>query len=549
MTPDYKAEKEASVAYLSGGGVWEINFVTLIAPAAVFLWSILQTRQSFFKPYTVPAAITDFLLNSCGILFATTVYSGAPQILLGLLVLPAVATLLQPASPLKAPPKPPVKEVHEAQGNGKDKLQNVPASGPESKDLTKGPLPVKPFITAYRGAMMIITCTSILAVDFPVFPRRFAKTEAFGTSLMDLGVGSFVFAAGIAAARPELKARAQNLDSSFVERMKAALRPSLPLLALGFVRMWSVKGLDYAEHVSEYGVHWNFFFTLALLPPVVALLLPALRFIRFYNIFAFFFAIAYELVLYLTPDLKRYIILAAREPGNWFSQNREGVFSFFGYLAIFIAGMGIGLAIMPRDPDPEEDARRAKEADPLDEDADWLDAVISGKEPNNLAQAWNAEPPPLKPELPTTAFYWLLLSAFLWFVASVWAMWNYGPALYVSRRMANLAYVCWVCSFNTAQLLLFCGIEKLMCPNLYKATDGQTEKQRIQDATSKVLQAFNRNGLAIFLLANLLTGAVNMSMKTLHMGDVEAMVILTSYIGVICTVALLLDKYDVSIKL
>ncbi|KAF2766151.1 GPI-anchored wall transfer protein 1 [Teratosphaeria nubilosa] len=549
MTPEYKAEKEASVAYLSGGGVWEINFVTLIAPAAILLWSILQTRQSFFKPYTVPAAITDFLLNCCGILFATTVYSGGPQILLGLLFLPAVATLLQPASQLQAPPKPPVKEVHEAKNNGKDKLRNVATSGSESKDLIKGSLPVKPFITAYRGAMMIITCTSILAVDFPVFPRRFAKTEAFGTSLMDLGVGSFVFAAGIAAARPELKARAQNLNSPFVERMKSAIRPSLPLLALGFVRLWSVKGLDYAEHVSEYGVHWNFFFTLALLSPVVALLLPALRFIRFYNIFAFFFAIAYELVLYLTPDLKRYIILAAREPGNWFSQNREGFFSFFGYLAIFIAGMGIGLAIMPRDPDSDEDARRSKEADPLDEDADWLDAVISGKEPNSLAQAWNAEPPPLKPELPTTALYWLLLSAFLWFVASVWAMWNYGPALYVSRRMANLAYVCWVCSFNTAQLLLFCGIEKLMFPNLYKAKDAQTEKQRIQDATSKVLQAFNRNGLGIFLLANLLTGAVNMSMKTLHMGDVVAMVILTSYIGVLCTVALFLDKYDISIKL
>lgn len=32
MTPEYKAEKEASVSLLGGGGIWEINHVTLVAP-------------------------------------------------------------------------------------------------------------------------------------------------------------------------------------------------------------------------------------------------------------------------------------------------------------------------------------------------------------------------------------------------------------------------------------------------------------------------------------------------------------------------------------
>jgi hypothetical protein len=32
MTPEYKAEKEASVSFLGGGGIWEINYVTLVAP-------------------------------------------------------------------------------------------------------------------------------------------------------------------------------------------------------------------------------------------------------------------------------------------------------------------------------------------------------------------------------------------------------------------------------------------------------------------------------------------------------------------------------------
>lgn len=32
MTPEYKAQKEAAVSFLGGGGIWEINHVALVAP-------------------------------------------------------------------------------------------------------------------------------------------------------------------------------------------------------------------------------------------------------------------------------------------------------------------------------------------------------------------------------------------------------------------------------------------------------------------------------------------------------------------------------------
>jgi phosphatidylinositol glycan class W len=91
---------------------------------------------------------------------------------------------------------------------------------------------------------------------------------------MDLGAGSFAFGGGGVAAPPILKERATGKATPLHQRLLYSMRqslPPLPLLILGVIQTLSVKGLDYAEHVTEYGMHWNFFFTLGLLPPFVAI--------------------------------------------------------------------------------------------------------------------------------------------------------------------------------------------------------------------------------------------------------------------------------------
>jgi len=77
---------------------------------------------------------------------------------------------------------------------------------------------------------------------------------------MDVGVGSFVLVNSLTAGNGLEQSR--QAASPFLHSLKA----SVPLLILGLGRLVSVKATDYQEHVSEYGVHWNFFFTLACLP-------------------------------------------------------------------------------------------------------------------------------------------------------------------------------------------------------------------------------------------------------------------------------------------
>jgi phosphatidylinositol glycan class W len=125
----------------------------------------------------------------------------------------------------------------------------------------------------------------------------------------------------------------------------------------------------------------------------------------------------------------------------------------------------------------------------------------------------------------------------------------YGLRLPVSRRLANLPYFLWVSSFNSYQITLCYAIESFVFPNLYKATTRDEESRRTRDATSTVLYAFNRNGLAVFLVANLLTGLVNMTFPTLHMTVLQSMAILVVYIAAISGVAVGLDMYNFTIKL
>ena len=186
------------------------------------------------------------------------------------------------------------------------------------------------FVTNHRALMIVFTTVGILAVDFPVFPRKFAKTETFGYGWMDLGVGSFAFVNGLVS--PE----ARNVQQS----LKKNLSGCTPLMVLGLIRLGCVTCLGYHENVTEYGTHWNFFFTLAsvrLLSSLVQVMVTSTKAVWVTSVAV---AVSYEGLL--SFNLAEWILAPDTPRDNLFNSNREGIFSSLGYLSIYLAGVSWG---------------------------------------------------------------------------------------------------------------------------------------------------------------------------------------------------------------
>ncbi|KAF8639193.1 hypothetical protein AX17_001679 [Amanita inopinata Kibby_2008] len=404
--------------------------------------------------------------------------------------------------------------------------------------------------------MMLMTILAILAVDFPVFPRTLAKCETFGVSLMDLGVGSFVFSQGVISAIPLLR-DPRHLTSPVFPKLFSVIRKTLPVLFLGLVRLLLVKATEYPEHVSEYGVHWNFFLTLALLPTLQVILHPLILHVPI-SFLGIVIAIAHQLLLSYA-HLQGYILNAPRT--SWLSANKEGIISLIGYLSIHLLGLSIGTIVLP--PSPSWFRRLLKyQSKVLDNRR-----IRKYSEPRVLATHPNADdlPPLSSPrhtgktviELCSYALLWCIFSGAVGLlkigVDSSGSKGN-GLGKNVSRRMANLPYILWVAAFNTSFLLAYFLVDMIFyrptqprkaSTNLTKSDQKmdvarsvvRENKQQALSNAPPLLDAINRNGLALFLLANVCTGLINLSINTMEASNTRAILVLLGYSYGLCAAA------------
>eukprot|EP01129_Flabellula_baltica_P009981 TRINITY_DN4164_c0_g1_i1.p1 TRINITY_DN4164_c0_g1~~TRINITY_DN4164_c0_g1_i1.p1 ORF type:complete len:453 (-),score=67.86 TRINITY_DN4164_c0_g1_i1:49-1407(-) len=324
----------------------------------------------------------------------------------------------------------------------------------------------KPFLTDYRSAMMLLTCIAILAVDFEIFNLDLAKTETYGISLMDVGVGSFVISMSIVSKK----------SVSSVGRFKLfgmTLKGILPLLVLGIGRTLMVKSVNYQEHVSEYGVHWNFFLTLSSVSLFAAILDAPIKYSALIGIIL---SIIQQIAL--QSGLEHFILEGPRE--NIISANKEGLVSIIGYTALYLCSIQIGNRLRTAS------SRKA-----------WIKVLI---------------------EICAITLIFIGVGMFL----------EYGLGIRPSRRMANITYCAYVLGLNMFMISGFLSLDLFTPPRPSIIFSSISKKKNSQ--------------LIVFIIANLMTGLINMSMKTLDIPD-------TLSFGILIIYCLILTAFSVYIKL
>ncbi|XP_008693667.1 phosphatidylinositol-glycan biosynthesis class W protein [Ursus americanus] len=375
-----------------------------------------------------------------------------------------------------------------------------------------------PAISCFRVINSAFTAVAILAVDFPLFPRRFAKTELYGTGAMDFGVGGFIF--GTAMVCPEV--RRKYTEGSRFYYFTKSLYSVWPLVFLGVGRLVIIKSIGYQEHLTEYGVHWNFFFTLIVVKVLTSLLLIILPLNKSWTV-AIIIIVLYQLALDFTP-LKRLILYGTDGSGTrigLLNANREGIISTLGYVAIHMAGVQTGSYMLKK-------RSHVK---------DWIKGT-----------------------------YYILLTAISLFISLYIVQVNVEV---VSRRMANLAFCIWIVASSLIVLSsLLLGdiilsfakflIKGAVVPCSWKpvqlsATNKKHSESLVSEAERKepslcLITAMNRNQLTFFLLSNITTGLINLLVDTLHSSTLWALIVLNLYMFTNCLIIYVLHLRDKTIK-
>ncbi|XP_077287218.1 glucosaminyl-phosphatidylinositol-acyltransferase PIGW-like [Arctopsyche grandis] len=323
-------------------------------------------------------------------------------------------------------------------------------------------------ITYLRALVSLLTVHCILAVDFNIFPRHFAKTERYGYSLMDTGVGLFIFTNAIVPSKVSKYGLFKSLERN--------AKPCIVLFILGYARVMIIKEVDYHEHITEYGLHWNFFITLAITKIIGTSLLYIFK-EKTAWISGITLMILHEISLY--NGLSEWVYSNISRD-TFLTANREGIVSCLGYISLYLASSYIGHII-------HEKYEFKSEKEIL----------------NKL----------------------LISAAVSWTVAFI-----SNGVFGTSRCLANAGYCSFIFAIGSSMLTLFYMFELSDTPT--KSSDKHKDTSRTYQVPI-ILSAINRNGLLFFLLGNVVTGLINLLFHTLYLDVYASLFIIFLYMFIV----------------
>ena len=355
----------------------------------------------------------------------------------------------------------------------------------------------KPFLTNFRSSVNILACISILAVDFSIFPPRFHKSELLGVGLMDIGVGSYI---GISALVSRCVTKpADYVKISFWQQLISTLSSCSLISLIGLGRIALLYLFSYHQPVTEYGVHWNFFLTIAVVRliafGVTSLsphsLLPLMFLLSLPMLLIYQWALNHGLTHYIQYGQFEHCSNCSDNREGFFSSNREGILSTIGFSWIFLASLSVGLFLQ-----------------------------------HNMSSVHKV----LKKLLQLT-----LLAIILW--TATWLSQEYIQP--ISRRAANLAYCLWTIAMQLSFLAIFLIVDLTTAfishvqqehHMLYGSGKRNREnKLDILHLQPSLLETVNRYQLYYFLVANVLTGLVNVVIKDQPVWKSIAFLIISGY--------------------
>jgi len=529
-----------------------------------------------------------------------------------------------------------------------------------------------------------MTCLCILAVDFRIFPRRFAKTETFGVSLMDIGVGIYIVSSALTskyARGIKMEKSHNNISSStssypstinhdhnnsindpmgndytvtetsshhsngsvvdvtrvvvdenlkidtnyniidqnihfsepnllhmknsdhhhsssssssccssnhkrvlYYDSIKAIvvyLCYSLPfqrflVLLMGFGRLIILKLIKYQEHVSEYGMHWNFFMTLFVVWTCSDLIhrLISKRFLLSCSIL---WIILYQILLIMT-SLTDYILHAPRT--NIIAMNKEGICSLLGYIPLYIITECLSNSIFFDNYSISNHNLDGSNADEIYNDS-YSSNIGSSSSNNSTSNSYylnirnqlsckvkrqtnniNNNNNHINTTSTTTASPQILVIPSLQVdddyhnsnitngsnysndnndnnsqmksskvngrmmkqlsitISMLWIAWIISAAIIqpTSRRLVNATYVFLVLALSMTILLAMYVVEVYTC---YYCSSF--------NISVMTLHYMSKHSLVIFMVANILTGVINMTIRTIYTTRIFAILILSGY--------------------